>query len=85
MKYFPGLGKVRGFCGGPGKFRKDLEKSGTLKINSYGRQSSENLFKRVKDVGYFLIGKSKPISLLIGATLIEKNLLPWGANSLLKE
>ena len=29
------------------------EKSGNLKINSYGRQSSENLFilfKRVKDV-----------------------------------
>ena len=26
------------------------EMSGNLKINSYGRQSSENLFKRVKDV-----------------------------------
>ena len=29
---------------------KVREKSGNLKINSYGRQSSENLFKRVKDV-----------------------------------
>ena len=29
---------------------KVREKSGYLKINSYGRQSSENLFKRVKDV-----------------------------------
>ena len=29
---------------------KIREKSGKLKINSYGRQSSENLFNRVKDV-----------------------------------
>ena len=29
---------------------KVREKSGNLKINSYGRQSSEKLFKRVKDV-----------------------------------
>ena len=29
---------------------KVREKSGNLKIYSYGRQSSENLFKRVKDV-----------------------------------
>ena len=57
MKFFPGQGKVRKFCGWPGKFRKDLERtwkvmemSGNLKINGYGRQSSENLFKRVKDV-----------------------------------
>ena len=49
MKLFPGQGKVREFCGWPGKFRK----SGNLKINGYGRQSSENsflLFKRGKDV-----------------------------------
>ena len=32
------------------KTRKVREKSGNFKINSYGRQSSENLFKRVKDV-----------------------------------
>ena len=60
MKFFPGKGKVGEFCGWPGKFRKDLEsrgkvreKSGNLKINCYGRQSSENLFilfKRGKDV-----------------------------------
>ena len=30
--------------------RKVREKSGNLKINSDGRQSSENLFKRVNDV-----------------------------------
>ena len=57
MKFFPGQGKVREFCGWPGKFRKRTckvwEKSGNLKINDYGRQSSENLFilfKRGKDV-----------------------------------
>ena len=53
MKFFPGQGKVREFCGWPGKFRKDLESQGKVRefeINSYGRQSSENLFKRVKDV-----------------------------------
>ena len=53
---FSGEGKVREFCGWSGKFRKDLEsqgKSGNLKINGYGRQTSENLFilfKRGKDV-----------------------------------
>ena len=70
---FPGQGKVRQLCGWPGKFRKNLEKSGNfvdgkgnlertwkvreksgnLKINGYGRQSSENLFilsKRGKGV-----------------------------------
>ena len=29
---------------------KVREKSANMKINRYGRQSSENLFKRVKDV-----------------------------------
>ena len=44
MKFFPGQGKVREFCGWPGKFRTDLEKSANLKINGNDRQSSENLF-----------------------------------------
>ena len=72
MKFFPGQEKVREFCGWPGKVRKYLGKSGNLKINSYGGQSSENLFKRVKDVGYFLMRKSKPISLLIGVSVVGK-------------
>ena len=45
---------------------KVREKSGNLKVNGYGRQSSENLFilfKRVKDV--LSQRQSKPISLLI--------------------
>ena len=56
MNFVPGQGNVREFCGWPGKFRKDLEsqeKSGNLKINGYGRQTSENLFilfKRRKHV-----------------------------------
>ena len=44
MKFFPGHGKVREFCGWSGKFRKDLEsqgKSGNMKINGYGKQTSE--------------------------------------------
>ena len=75
MKFFPGQGKVREFCGRSGKFRMDLEsqeKSGNLKINGYGRQTSENsfiLFKRGKDV-------LSPSPSLSGATLKGKNLLP---------
>ena len=52
-KFFPGQGKVRKFCGWPGKFRKDLQSQGILKINGYGRKSSENsfiLFKKGKGV-----------------------------------
>ena len=58
--FIPGQGKIREFCGWPGKFRKDLEsqgigKSRNWKINGYGKQSPENLiilFKRGKDVLY---------------------------------
>ena len=31
MKTFPGQGKVREFCGWPGKFRKDLESQGKVR------------------------------------------------------
>ena len=31
MKFFPGQGKVREFCGWPGKFRKALEIQGIWK------------------------------------------------------
>ena len=44
-------GKVREFCGWPGKFRKDWESQGkvkNLKINGYGTQSSENVFTLFK-------------------------------------
>ena len=55
---FPSQWKVGEFCGWPGKFRKDLGSQGKVREfeNSYGRQSSENLFilfKRKKM--YFLM------------------------------
>ena len=31
MKFFPGQGKVRKFCGWSGKFRKDLESQGKVR------------------------------------------------------
>ena len=31
MKFFPGQGKVREFCGWPGKFRKYLESQGKIR------------------------------------------------------
>ena len=46
---------------------KVKEKSGNLKINGHGRQTSENLcipFKRGRV--YFLMSLSRPVSLLIG-------------------
>ena len=55
MKFFPGQGTVTGLCGGPGKFRKDLDSQGKVREfeNKWLLQSSENLFtlfKRGKDV-----------------------------------
>ena len=45
MKFFPGQGKVWEFFGGMAReIYKGLGKSVKLKINSYGRQSSEILF-----------------------------------------
>ena len=54
-EFFPGQGKVREFCNDQGNSErtwKVREKSGNLKINGYGRQTSENLFilfKREKE------------------------------------
>ena len=56
------------------------EKSGNLKINSYGRQSSENLFCSRGKRMYFLKDSLSPSPSSLGATLKEKNLPPWGAN-----
>ena len=56
MKFFPGQGKVREFCGWPGKFRKDLESQGKVREfdkKRYCRESLEIIFilcKRGKDV-----------------------------------
>ena len=55
MKFFPGQGKVREFCGWPGKFRKDLESQGKVREfkNKWVWQAVLRkfiLFKREKDV-----------------------------------
>ena len=56
MKFFPGQKKSENFVDGQGNLEKTWkvrEMSGNLKINGYGRQTSENLFilfKREKDV-----------------------------------
>ena len=56
MNFVTGQGNVREFVDGQGNLErtwKVREKSGNLKINGYGRQSSENLFilfQRGKDV-----------------------------------
>ena len=56
MKFFPGQGKVREFCGWPGKFiRKDLENQGKVREfeNNWLWQAVFRkfiLFKRRKDV-----------------------------------
>ena len=48
MKFFPGQGKSGNFVDGQGTLERTWkvgEKSGNLKINGYGRQSSDfNLF-----------------------------------------
>ena len=53
---------------------KVREKSGNMRINSYGRQSSENLFKKVKDVLSHEV--SKLISLLVGGYSYRKEFSP---------
>ena len=85
MKFFPGQGKVREFCGWPGKFRKDLESQG--KVREFEKKRLWQavfrkfiLFKRVK---YFLKDSLSPSLSSFGASLKEKNLLPLGANSFL--
>ena len=56
MKFFQGQGKSGKFMDAQGNSEKSWkvrEKSGNLKINGYGRQSSENLFilfKKEKNV-----------------------------------
>ena len=79
MKFFPGQGKVREFCGWPGKFRKDLESQGKVREfekKGYGRQSSENLFCSRGERMYFLKDSLSPSPSSFEAILKGKNLLP---------
>ena len=71
MKFFPGQGKVREFCGWSGKFKNDLESQGKVREfeNKWPWQADFRkfiLFKRGKDVS------QSPSSL--GATHGEQNL-----------
>ena len=56
MKFFPGQGQLREFCGWSGKFRKDLESRGKIRefVNKWLWQADFRslfiLFKRGKDV-----------------------------------
>ena len=64
---FPRSGKSQGILWMAMEIQKGLGKSGNLKINGYGRQSSENLFILFK-TGKDVLSQRlfKPISLLIG-------------------
>ena len=58
---------------------KVREKSRNLKVNSYAGSLQKFVQKGSRGLRiYFLMRKSKPISLLMGAILIGKNLLPCG-------
>ena len=86
MKFFPGQGKVREFCGLPGKFRKDLQSQGKV------REFENKLLWQAKKI-YLFCSRGERITFswdslspspsTLGTTLKEKNLLPWGANSFL--
>ena len=58
MKLFPGQGKSGNFVDGQGNLErpwKVREKSGNLKINGCGKQTSENLFRSRGKKTYFLM------------------------------
>ena len=70
--------KSGSFMDGQGNLEKNLkvrEKSGNLKINGYGRQTSE-LFKREKM--YFFMRQSRLISLLTGGLLLKERICSLG-------
>ena len=78
--FFPVREKSRNFLDGQGNLErtwKVREKSLNLKINCYGRQSSENVFicSRGERV-YFLRDSLSPSPFSLGATLKRKNMLP---------
>ena len=84
MKFFPGQGKVREFCGWPGKFRKESQgKVREFEKKGRGRQSSENLFCSRWERMYFLRDSLSPSPSSFGATVEGKNMLLWGAKSFL--
>ena len=85
--------KVREFCGWSGKFRKDLESQGKvreLENKWLWQENFRKLFFSVQEgkrctFSWDSLSPSPPPppATSLGATLIGKNLLPWGANSFL--
>ena len=55
MKNFPGQGKVREFCGWPGKFRKDLESQGKVREFENKRLQKIYLFCSIGEKIYFFM------------------------------
>ena len=90
MKFFPGQGKVREFCGWSGKLRKDLESQGKVREfeNKWLWQADFRKFIYSVQEGKrctFSLESLSPSPSSLGATLKGKNLLPWGANFFLYE
>ena len=88
MNFFPGQGKVREFCGWPGKFRKDLESQGKVREfeNKWLLLAVFRKFIYSVQEGktmYFLRDGLNPSPSSLGASFKRKNLLPWGINSFL--
>ena len=48
MKFFPSQGKVREFCGWPGKFRKDLESQG--KVREFEKKAMAGSLQKIYSV-----------------------------------
>ena len=71
VNFFPGQGKSGSFVDGQGNIERTWKIRGklrNLKINGYGRLTLENLFILFKKGKmYFLMRKSKPISILTGS------------------
>ena len=61
------------------RFLKVREKSGNLKINGYGRQSSENVFCSRGERMCFLRDSLRPSPSSMGATLKGKKFAPLGS------
>ena len=85
MKFFPGQGKVRDFCGWSGKFINDLESQG--KVREF---ENEWLWQLVFRKFIYSVQEEKgctfsrdslsPSPSILGATLKGKNLVPLGAD-----
>ena len=81
MTFFPGQGKVREFCGWPGKFRKDLERQGKVrelkKMAMAGSLQKIYLFCSRGEKRYFLRDGLSPSPSSLGV-LLKKRICSLG-------